>query len=667
MSQSLTNLLALINDVLEAAIVIFGSAVVLYNLPHWRRDRVTRAFSNLIIFVVIVYLTELLASRTIAPLSAETWLRLGWIGIALVPAAQYHLSDTLLTTTGHFSRRRLVFVGIFYLVGLLVLGLALTTHLFASTLVPVPRAPHLRSGPLFWLFTLYYVGVAAAGIYNVWFARQRCVTSTTRRRMTVILLAFLAAPLGVFPYQLINNASQIRLPIWLLLILGNLVVGLMFALLTYYLAYFGRVSPDRVVRVRLFKFMARVPMTGTIVLLVYVLVNRTSPLLGLPADTMAAIAVVAAVMLVEWAVHNYKRPLERVLQLNNDPDVRRIQELSERILTTRDLHQFLESVLTATCDALRTPTAFVAAITADGPRLEVVVGPLRAPDDLWEAESWQNLTSDSPELERSNEFILWHNYWIHPLYDRSQEFMLGILGMEGRSATPNLSPDETLVFQRLLHQAASALEDRLLQQEVFAAVEGLLPEITALQRRRSAATYGSAPQLTQSLTRSAHSASEEETILNDPGFGDMVRDALSHYWGGPKLTESPLIGLQVVQEALAEHEGNPTKALRAILQRAIEQQRPLGERRMTATEWILYNILELKFVQGQKVRDIARRLAMSESDLYRKQRVAIENVARAVSQMEREATNQQVADNEQQATENGQQKTDNEKQITENR
>jgi hypothetical protein len=58
---------------------------------------------------------------------------------------------------------------------------------------------------------------------------------------------------------------------------------------------------------------------------------------------------------------------------------------------------------------------------------------------------------------------------------------------------------------------------------------------------------------------------------------------------------------------------------------------------MTTAEWILYNILELKFVQGQRVRDIARRLAMSESDLYRKQRVAIENVSRTITKMERNA------------------------------
>ena len=115
---------------------------------------------------------------------------------------------------------------------------------------------------------------------------------------------------------------------------------------------------------------------------------------------------------------------------------------------------------------------------------------------------------------------------------------------------------------------------------------------------------------------------------------NMVWDALSHYWGGPKLTESPLLRLQIVQDTMAEHGNNPTKALRHILGRAVEQQRPEGERSMTTAEWILYNILELKFIQGQKVRDVARRLAMSESDLYRKQRVAIEEVAKTLVDME---------------------------------
>jgi hypothetical protein len=42
----------------------------------------------------------------------------------------------------------------------------------------------------------------------------------------------------------------------------------------------------------------------------------------------------------------------------------------------------------------------------------------------------------------------------------------------------------------------------------------------------------------------------------------------------------------------------------------------------------------MRFVQGQRVLDISRRLSMSESDLYRKQRVAVAAVARTLAEME---------------------------------
>ena len=68
----------------------------------------------------------------------------------------------------------------------------------------------------------------------------------------------------------------------------------------------------------------------------------------------------------------------------------------------------------------------------------------------------------------------------------------------------------------------------------------------------------------------------------------------------------------------------------------VDNIRPEGKRRFTG-EWILYNILEMKFIEGHKVREVATRLAMSEADLYRKQRVAVEAVAKIVLEMEAEA------------------------------
>ena len=644
--NGLNEFLALANDVLQSIMVIFGAAVVLYNLGRARRDRVTRAFIALLSFVSITFLAELLVSRALVPISAEILLRLEWIGVAMVPAAQYHLSDALLSTTGHPSRRRRLSVRLGYITGFIFLGLALFTNLIvqATDEILTAAAPHLSAGPLFILFVAYFWAMTALSIYHVWRARERSITSTTRQRMSITLFVLIAAPLAVFPYLVLANKNfQADLPLWfwLVIIAGNLTVGLMFAVLTAHLVYFGATSPDRVVRVKLFKYMARVPLAASIVLVVYILASRGSPAIGLPAETVTAIAVVAAVMLVEWAIHAYKRPLERLFHLNNDPDVRRIQQLSERLLTTRDLHQYLESVLAAACDALRTPTSFVAAITPEGPKLEAVSGPLAATDSdtILRHSDWEELAQiggqngngrekeNSGRLRTVGRFIVWQGYWIRPLYGRQGDVMLGIFGIRARAAAPDLDDEEWQILENLTTQAANALEDRILQQEVFAAVEGLLPQITALQRRRSAAALAGAPIL----------AAPPETVVDDPEFNSMVRDALRDYWGGPKLTKSPLMRLRIVQKAMAEHENNPTKALRAILNDAIELQKPEGERSMTTAEWILYNILELKFVQGQKVRDVARRLAMSESDLYRKQRVAIENVAQTIEKMEKDA------------------------------
>jgi hypothetical protein len=45
----------------------------------------------------------------------------------------------------------------------------------------------------------------------------------------------------------------------------------------------------------------------------------------------------------------------------------------------------------------------------------------------------------------------------------------------------------------------------------------------------------------------------------------------------------------------------------------------------------------MKFLEGKKVREIATRLSMSEADLYRKQRVAVDAVASAILDMEHKA------------------------------
>ena len=190
-----------------------------------------------------------------------------------------------------------------------------------------------------------------------------------------------------------------------------------------------------------------------------------------------------------------------------------------------------------------------------------------------------------------------------------------------------LDGDQREAFQILIQRAQQALTDRNFQQQVFSSIEDLTPQMNRIQRLRAAARYDGTSVLT---------APTGEIPLDEDTLTEWVKDALSDYWGGPDLSESPLLQLEVVQNSMDEHDGVSVKAVRAILKDAIEKIRPEGTRRFTL-DWVLYNILDMKFLKGQKVRDVAKRLAMSEANLYRKQKVAIEVVAKTILEMEKQA------------------------------
>lgn len=97
-----------------------------------------------------------------------------------------------------------------------------------------------------------------------------------------------------------------------------------------------------------------------------------------------------------------------------------------------------------------------------------------------------------------------------------------------------------------------------------------------------------------------------------------------------------------MRRVLEEQGGSPTRALQAVLRQAIENLRPDAQLDPSAQEWLLYNILEMRFLQGRRIRETADRLAMSESDLYRKQRIAVEEVARQLALMEESANRAMV-------------------------
>jgi len=623
-------ILAFANLILSSAIVITAFSLLVYILTHNLRSSVARSFCALIAFVTVVYIGDVALPKIETLEAAIPWLRFQWLGIAFVPAAYLHFSDALLRTTNLTSpwRRRAVLTS--YFVSALFFGLAISTDFLVHDGRHLPQISHLAAGPLFWVFALYFLFTVAWGALNIRRARQRCLTSTSRRRMTYLAVAFAAPGLGVFPYLVAASSPSYLTPgvVLLLSLVGNIGVALMIVVMAYSVAYFGVLTPDRVIKHNLIHYLLRGPFVATCVVILMLTVPRVERILGLPRDTVLIFALVGLIVTLQIAINLAKPFIDRLIYRQDREEITWIQELDKRLLTTTDLKQFLENVLVALCELLRVQRGFVAVMAGGEPRVEAFCGPFRpsrltldSADLLALAQS----PSNSGELDNSD-FIVRNGYWLLPLRTKSRESTLGVLGVDARCSEPNLTKDELEVVRLLVSHAELALEDRHLQQRVFVALRQIIPYIERIQRWRGTVRYVGSPGL----------ETIEEGPLYGPDFQQWVWDALSHYWGGPKLTKSPLLNLKVVERALDENDGNRAKALRSVLNRAIEALKPEGERHMTTAEWILYNILELKFIQGLRVRDIAMRLAISESDLYRKQRVAIEEVAKTIAEMEQE-------------------------------
>jgi len=631
------------NELLTAGIAITAFSLLLYALTFNLRDRVARSFAIILVCVVIVFVTEAIATTAASVSELELWLRLQWVGIIFLPPAYLHLSDALLATTGRPSRgRRRLLVRLTYLVSLIFL-LTLPTAWLVGPLVQydIP-APHLQRTNLTWIFTAYYAVIIGLSWVNFLRADQRTVTRTSRRRMRYLIIGALAPALGSFPYLLFGSgfAQNHQLSFWITAVISNILVSVLLVLMAYSVAFFGVAWPDRVVKRRLFKWLMRGPVTASTVLAITTLARRFGLAYGFPSPTAVPVLMVASILILQYLITLLAPLWERWLFSGSDHQIHSIQSLEERLLTVDDLRDFLESILTAICDRLQVSQAFLVSMGPVGLEMLLTVGEGNPFEDVDASndilKSFENDGGNGVKRVDTERLFEWRNYWLVPLYaPHTEEGLfqeLVLLGFLGAVQNPGNPPDNEQVEALLLlaKRASMALEDRQMQQQVFASLEALTPQVAMIQRLRAAARYDGTGILT-----------DPSMPLENQTISKWVKDALSHYWGGPKLSENPLIHLHVVQNALEIHQGNPTNALRAILREAIEKIRPDGERRFTG-EWILYNILEMKFMEGRKVREIAMRLAMSEADLYRKQRVAIEAVANAILRMEEEVKEEQL-------------------------
>jgi hypothetical protein len=417
-------------------------------------------------------------------------------------------------------------------------------------------------------------------------------------------------------------ASQHPYVFWLTAVFSNILVSGLIIIMAYAVAFFGVSWPDRVVKRRLIKWVMRGPVTASTVLALTTLARRV----GEPLSFFAPVVMAGTFILMQYFITMFSPIWERWFLFGEGKNnLTLLQNLEERLFTLDDLSQFLESVLAAICDRLQVNKAFAASLDLAGMEFLVSVGGKVDFDEDELSETIMDIAAKHDQID-SYSLFSWGNFWVIPLFSTlKSDDLLGLIGVEIPQEV--LDEDQREAFRILIQRSQQALQDRSFQQQVFSSLEDLTPQMNRIQRLRAAARYDGTSVLT---------ATTGEIPLDEGTLTEWVKNALSDYWGGPDLSESPLLQLEVVQNSLVEHDGISVKAVRAILKEAIEKIKPEGTRRFTL-DWVLYNILEMKFLKGQKVRDVAKRLAMSEANLYRKQKIAIEVVAKTILEMEKQA------------------------------
>jgi hypothetical protein len=635
----MTAILDQLNQLLAAAVLIVTFSLLAYiAMQNWRND-IARALLLLLSGVVIVYGGDLLLTRATTSSTMAFLGRAQWLGIALVPAAYIHLANGLLSLGDRQAQvaraRPLVYLAYLGSAAFFML-VALGTDLVVSGELPSGPIAQFRPGPLFWVYTLFFMIGAVTAFYAIIASQRSALTLTQRRRLRYLGATFAAPGIGVFPFLVLGAPSATPTgTILLLQAIASIIVAIMITIMTYSVAFQGVLLPDRLIKQDFLRWWLYGPFIGVSIVLFMQIVPLFEQLFGLPQNTLLTFGVMLMTVLMPLFVSRVKPYLDALVYMQDQDEIDYLRNLPRSTFTRADLRALLENSLVAICGALRVEIGFVAAPGDGSYTIKAVCGP-RSAVKRFVAE--YPLDDLMPQLEalppRAREtlpptdaFLSCGGFCLLPLHSPDGLF-LGALAIayapEQLQRGGGLAAETRQLISVLAHQMELALSTVQMQQRIFDALRGLGPEMESLQQIASRLEQATPATLT----------SLDSDVILDPAFPQLVKDALTQFWGGPKLIDSPLLSLRTVRRMIPDQGGSHTRALQAVLRQAIANLRPDEQLDPSAQEWLLYNLLEGRFLQRKTVRDVANRLAMSESDFYRKQRIAIEEVARQLALME---------------------------------
>lgn len=629
------SLLRTLSEILTATVAITTFSLFLFTLFFAKKEKLARVFAPILLCLTVIYSADALETTAILSNYQLYWQKIHWSGFVFLPVIFFHFSEVLLTMTGLSQRRlRKSIVYFVYLCSLFFMLQLWTNHLFSGIRrieeIGATMIPSEQTG-WFWIF---FGVLLVSSLVNYWNTFSRTRTRTSRRRMAYLIFSSMGILLGTFPLLIFGSGFVSQHPIlfWLTSSLANLIILFMVLLLGYSVTTFCVSWSSRVVRIKLFEWLLRGPATASLTLGILTLSKRGSGVLGINIDGFASLLTVVAIVFFEYLITLALPLFERnSISGYGNEDYSLLSGLENMIVFKTELETYLESLISALTDKFQAKGAFIALIDPNG-KVENYI-------QVGEAD-WENIEGIPDRINEENEtgsgFILDDSGVLCPIIFKEElgetSVLLAILGISG-TAAEELDNENLGALQLAIEKARAILWQRWYLTSAFS----VLRKTTGNDQLDS---FRNTSPLDQTDLLKPQSG------LNVIFVSGWVRDALTHYWGGPRLTENPLMDLDIVQQELQTEVNNPSNALRSILKRAIERIRPEGERSISG-EWILYNILELKFIEGKRVKEVAQKLAISEADLYRKQKVAIEEIAKTIIKMENESFKEETGKNDQ--------------------
>jgi hypothetical protein len=628
-STGIIAILKAINDVLTAGIAVTAFSLLFFALTYKLHDRLTRSFTLIIGCITIIYAAAAFALIPQENQVLDVMLHFYWVGLVFLPAGYFNFSDALLTLTGRPSRGRRKTVSILVIILSTLFLFLLPSHWLVSDLVTdKPPVPFLQPSILSGVFAVYFGIIMLLAWYNMVRAVKRSVTTTSRRRMIYLVIGAIGPAVGSFPYLLSGSGfATSYIPLfWIFSILVNLLVGALTIVFSYAVAFYGFPWPDRVIKTRLFRWLMRGPITASLTLGATTLVRRLGDVSGVDLSAASILVMVGSIILLEFLIILFAPIWERIFFSGKDrQDLEVLRSVEERMLTQNDLNQFLEMILAVICDRVQAKGAFLCTYDVSQLNPIVEIGRTKIKNDAFQKKLTLFLQKN-PSMDKQLE---WDGVLLIALYRKDEKGNKQLVGTIGVCGLKNekIEDEQQKALNRLASRAALALKDRHLQEEILSSLQVFTPQVSVIQNLLAAGRYDRGRMLS------------EEIPLKKNEVDQWVKDALTHLWGGPRLSQSPLLQLSIVQRLSNEDEDiNPSNALREVLRNTIQFIRPSGERQYT-NEWVLFNLLDLKFIEGMKVKDIARRLSLSEADLYRKQRVAISAISDQLIRQENDERN----------------------------